>query len=793
MSAQLRLSAYAALATIATATSLMSVFSSSAWVVPVIGAILIVSGSCTLVRYSPLPSAFEPITAAIAVLLWVTALDAHSKAHLGFIPGRLALRHLGHVARGGFTEIRRLPTPAPAHHGLVLLTVVGVAAVALVVDLMTVTLRRAALSGLPLLALFTICAATGHHGVGIVPFILGAIGYLWLLYADNREKVARWGAAVGTGSRARPASAWSTDASSAPAPASLGRQVGAMAISLGILVPLIIPGLHTGIDKHGTGGGGGGGGGSVVTFNPIVAVGADLKSSTPEPVISYRTSTPDPGYLRMTSLDVFNGSSFSAHSLEAPSSASASENLPVTAPDGPIVVSSISVSPTFSIDWLPMEATALGVSVGNQWRYDPTTATVFSARTTTEGLTYTTHSIADDPTAAELNSAEAPAKSVADDLIVPKDLSPSVRELTRTVTAHAATSFDAALDIQRFFTTGSRFTYDTNVPTDNSPNALADFLLKSRKGFCQQFSTAMAVMARLAGIPSRIAVGFTRGAKQPNGSWLVTTHDAHAWPELWFQGYGWIAFEPTPRADGQAVTPSYARGKPGNSTIGPTQPSSNASHSPGIIDGEHPPVGVGSVGAHRTQAGGGSGPVSGPASGHGELYLLIGLLVVVLLLLPGTARIITRARRWRAIGDPAIGSAAAWAELRDTAIDLRVPWEDGRTPRQVAASLLRSVGASGTTAAALGRIAQYEEQSRYAATQPALGGELRRDVDVIRSAARVSRTRSQRVLAIVMPRSTLRVLRRGLSRVGDGLFWVSRLGSRTRLSAARPRMRSAES
>src|SRR5277367_819758 len=167
MSSQLRLSAYGALATMATALSLHSVFATTAWVVPVMGAIIIVAASCALVRYSPLPAAFEPITAAIAVLLWVTLLDARPKAHFGFIPGRLALRHLGHVARHGFTEIRQLPTPAPAHHGLVLLTVVGVAAVALVVDLMTVTLRRAALAGLPLLALFTVCAATGHHGVGI--------------------------------------------------------------------------------------------------------------------------------------------------------------------------------------------------------------------------------------------------------------------------------------------------------------------------------------------------------------------------------------------------------------------------------------------------------------------------------------------------------------------------------------------------------------------------------------------------------------------------------------------------
>jgi transglutaminase-like putative cysteine protease len=771
----------------ATATSLRSVFASTAWVVPVMGAILIVGGSCALVRYSPLPSAFEPITAAIAVLLWITLLDARSKAHFGFVPGRLALRHLGHVARGGFTEIHRLPTPAPAHHGLVLLTVVGVAAIALVVDLMTVTLRRAALSGLPLLALFTVCAATGHHGVGIVPFIVGAIGYLWLLFADNREKVARWGAAVGTGSRARPASAWSTDASSGPAPGSLGRQVGAMAISLGVIVPLFIPGLHTGIDKHGTGGTGGGGGGNVVTFNPIVKVGAYLQSSNAEPIISYQTSTPDPGYLRMTSLDLFNGNTFSSPILKAPASSGASETLPVTAPPGPIVTSSITVSQSLALNWLPVETTALGVSVGDAWRYDAGTATIFSATTTTSALRYTTRSVANEPTSAQLASAVRPAAALDADLTLPH-IAPAVRALTRQVTAHAATNYDAALDIERFFTTGSRFTYDTNIPPDSSQNALAHFLLQSRKGFCQQFATAMAVMARLSGIPSRVAVGFTRGQQQSNGSWLVTTHDAHAWPELWFQGYGWLAFEPTPRADGQAVTPGYARAKPGSTKAGSKHPNPTPT-GPKLPVGLRPRPGVGG-------AAGAAGATAKAQHSHGVsirrgAFLLLVVLLGLALIVPGTARAITRQRRWRRIVDPAHGSAAAWAELRDTAIDLRAPWDDGWTPRQIVTALLGALGSTSETAESLRRLAQCEEESRYAATPKAPETDLRRDVIVVRTAARATRTPLQRAIARVMPRSTLLVAAATAARFGDVLDWINRVGAPIRRARpTRPRLRS---
>jgi transglutaminase-like putative cysteine protease len=782
MSAQLRLSAYAALATIATATSLISVFKTTAWVVPVFGAIIIVAGSCALVRSSPLPSALEPIAAALAILLWVTFLFARSKAHLGFIPGRLAFHHLDLTARRGFTQIHKLPTPAPAHHGLVLLTVIGVSAIALVVDLLTVTLRRAALSGLPLLALFTVCAATGHHGVGIFPFIAAAAGYMWLLFADNREKVARWGAAVGTGSRARPASAWSTDESSAPAPASLGRRVAAMAIGLGVIVPIFIPGLHTGIDKHGTGGSGNGnGGGSQVVVNPIVSVASDLTSTKVIPVISYRTAAADPGYLRLTSLDEFNGSTFSAAQLKAPPSAAASESLPVNQPAGQVNTATISVSENLPLHWLPVEATTLGVSVNGAWRYDPGTATIFSASRTTAGLQYTARSVSNDPTAAELNSAGTVGGSAAleADTTVPSSISPAVRRLTKQVTAKATTPYEKALAIQDFFTGGSRFTYDTSIPANTGPNALADFLLDTRRGFCQQFATAMAVMARLSGIPSRVAVGFTRGTEQKNGTWLVTTHDAHAWPELYFQGYGWLAFEPTPRGDGQAVTPVYAKGAVnGGPRVNPTTSPKPQTSAGTIPQGLRPKPSAG------TAAGSGSSSAaasrSSAVSGHTWLILLVVVVLALVLLLPGTTRAVSRRRRLRRFADPARAADAAWAELRDTAIDLRVPWDDGHTPRQIAAAALIALRSDTGTRAAMQRLAQCEERSRYAPTPSVNGTDLRRDVGVIRTAALARRSGFQRAMARILPRSTMQVVGAAIARIGNVLDIFDRLGAGAR-------------
>ena len=89
---------------------------------------------------------------------------------------------------------------------------------------------------------------------------------------------------------------------------------------------------------------------------------------------------------------------------------------------------------------------------------------------------------------------------------------------------------------------------------------LTNFLESTRRGYCQQFSFAMAVLARLLGIPSRVAYGYTAGTVEASGAWLVSTHDAHAWPELYFQGLGWLRFEPTPQGaagQGTATAPAY--------------------------------------------------------------------------------------------------------------------------------------------------------------------------------------------------------------------------------------------
>ena len=94
---------------------------------------------------------------------------------------------------------------------------------------------------------------------------------------------------------------------------------------------------------------------------------------------------------------------------------------------------------------------------------------------------------------------------------------------------------------------------------------LVNFVTKTHAGYCQYFAGAMALMLRYLGIPARVAVGFAGGTYDPNRRlWNVTDREAHAWVEVWFKGYGWLPFDPTPAASGAPVRFDRGSGRIGS-------------------------------------------------------------------------------------------------------------------------------------------------------------------------------------------------------------------------------------
>jgi transglutaminase-like putative cysteine protease len=115
----------------------------------------------------------------------------------------------------------------------------------------------------------------------------------------------------------------------------------------------------------------------------------------------------------------------------------------------------------------------------------------------------------------------------------------------RAVAGDTPSPYAAAVSLERWLRTTGGFTYSTHPPATPGVPPLAGFVLDTKTGYCQHYAGAMALMLRLLGVPARVAVGFVRG-KYKDGAWVITDHDAHAWVEVWFRGYGWLPFDPTP-------------------------------------------------------------------------------------------------------------------------------------------------------------------------------------------------------------------------------------------------------
>jgi transglutaminase-like putative cysteine protease len=162
------------------------------------------------------------------------------------------------------------------------------------------------------------------------------------------------------------------------------------------------------------------------------------------------------------------------------------------------------------------------------------------------GLEYTVRSRIVVPTPEELDQVQNLAPwQYGRWTELPDDLDPAVRQIALEWTADAASAYDKVVAIQRHFHSVG-FTYSTDVDAADDADALLTFLTQTKTGFCQQYATAMAVLVRELGIPARVAVGFRAGTFQDDGTYLVQSTDAHAWVEVFFEGYGWLSFEPTP-------------------------------------------------------------------------------------------------------------------------------------------------------------------------------------------------------------------------------------------------------
>jgi transglutaminase-like putative cysteine protease len=130
-------------------------------------------------------------------------------------------------------------------------------------------------------------------------------------------------------------------------------------------------------------------------------------------------------------------------------------------------------------------------------------------------------------------------------LQLPRRLNPNIRQLALSFKKDADSDGQVVSAILDFFR-NSDFSYTSNPGWLNRDDPIAEFLFKHKKGFCEHFASSFALLARIAGIPTRVVIGYQGGKYNPLGKYLVVRQaEAHAWTEVWLEKRGWIRIDPT--------------------------------------------------------------------------------------------------------------------------------------------------------------------------------------------------------------------------------------------------------
>jgi transglutaminase-like putative cysteine protease len=280
-----------------------------------------------------------------------------------------------------------------------------------------------------------------------------------------------------------------------------------------------------------------------VRLSPLVNIQGRLSEQST--VEAFRVRSPEPAYWRLTALDTFDGIIWRASTRPRDVGSGALPGADTVIP-GRRVTQQVTITGLDNV-WLPAASAPVVVRGGTRLQFDRRTDTLLTEDESAIGQTYTVESVLPEVSAAELRLAGTAYPTAVTDvaLALPDGFAERFgAEVREAVAGAEATPYALARALQDWFRT--TFTYELGVSyPGQSEDAIAAFL-EARVGYCEHFAGTFAAFARTLGIPSRVAVGFTPGEAVDAGTWRVLGRHAHAWPEVYFPGHGWVAFEPTP-------------------------------------------------------------------------------------------------------------------------------------------------------------------------------------------------------------------------------------------------------
>jgi transglutaminase-like putative cysteine protease len=708
----LALEAAVVLVMAATAFGFLRLLDSASVLQPLLVAVLASQAIAMAGRRLRLPI---PVTALVsgAVLLVVLANRAASATTSGLLPTRATATALADLAQAGmeaFTEVR---APAPPLEPFVLGAFVALWIATFVTDWWAVRLRLSFEAVVPSGALFVFCAmlGSGHLAVTSTAVYAGAVTVYAVVQRTVRQAQHTTWLAV---ERRRGVATVARN----------GVGFGLVAVAAGLLVGSHLPGA--GADELWRWRGGGDG--TRVVVSPFVTIESRLVD---QPDIElFRVTATEPAYWRTAGLDVYHDGVWQVRGRFSRQSGSLPGQTPGSGTVS-IVRQSYELTGLAEI-WLPAAYAPSRIVEADgsiTWNEETSTLSVDRDRAVNTGATYVIESTVARFTVEELRRAPAGVPlSVAEDfLALPGDLSPRVRDTALAVTAGQPTRFDQLRALQDWFR--SEFRYDTSLgPRRGDP---VEQFLDERVGFCQHFAGTFALMARALGVPARVAVGFTWGDPDPDDptTFVVSGRHAHAWPEVWFEGLGWVAFEPTPgrgAPGAEAWTGQPAAQDGGTPGDGPAAPLDGVVPAdPGFgpsFEDMLPEGFLGELGPDPPAAGGQATGTGGPAAPLPVLVVL-GLAAAWFAGVPLADGV---ARAWRRAGarTPAEAVSVAWrrasAELE--VLDLR------RSDAETRLEFARRVGADRRVRHdAPIRLAELATTARY--FPPAVAGEAVAEAD----------------------------------------------------------------
>jgi transglutaminase-like putative cysteine protease len=259
-------------------------------------------------------------------------------------------------------------------------------------------------------------------------------------------------------------------------------------------------------------------------------------------------------------------------------------------------------------------------------------------------------------------------------------------EQARRVVGDTRSPYGAALALESWLRSTGGFTYTTHPPPAGD-KPLLDFVLRTKRGYCQHFAGAMALMLRYLGIPARVAEGFVSGTYDPAGhTWTVSDHDAHAWVEVWFARYGWLPFDPTPGrgflSAGYSVSSPQFHASAAANIVGGVAASllNTAAIHQDVNFGDKD---VSFAGTDIRPASPAPGGAFGLQHRGGSLGKLLALLLGLTVALVALAKAVRRHARY-ATPDPRRQAAACRADLRDFLADQGIRIESSLAPEELA-------------------------------------------------------------------------------------------------------------